>query len=234
MCYQGGISDNTFRTGATNSNEFGGPSFNRNPVTGRIRMGYWIDLDGEWILDGRKIGYGEGFVDARDRMRNKPFPMGNRWPVDGNPGITIQDPDSPNSNFNRKGDWATVGWAYSNDTKDFLEWLVDSGTWESELPVDPDAEEPGTKIHIVPPSPNETMLPRERYWYQCNKCGIDFPEEEVNYLTQFVDTDGHMYYPLPSGAPGGAKCGCPRFDGGSIVQQGIVHPVHEVLRTWRG
>jgi hypothetical protein len=220
LCYRGGISDNTYRTGATDSNQFGGPSWNRNPVTGRLRVGYWIDEDGEWILDGRKIGYGEGFVDARSRMRNKPIPMGNKWPVDGTPGITIQDPDDPNSSTNRKGDWATVGWTYSNDTKAFLDDMINSGAWESALPPDPDSDDPGAKIHIIPPNPNMDMLPRERFAFHCNTCGIDFPEEEVNYLTQFKDDKDNLIYPLPSGAPAGGKCGCPRHDGGTIVQTG--------------
>lgn len=214
MVYRGGYSDRSFREGATDTNQFGGPMWNRAPVAGRVRMGYWIDKDGEWILDGRQIGYGEGFVEVRPRMRSKPSVQGKRYPVHGEPGMSINDTENPE--FNRSSEYASVGWTYSNDTKAYIEYLQDR--WEDELPIDPATGEP---VHIVPPNPNVDMLPRERFWYQCEKCGIDFPEEEINYLKNLsADAEGTPLYPIPEGAGEGAVCGCPRHDGGAVVLRG--------------
>jgi hypothetical protein len=208
MCKRGGYSDRSFREGATDTNQFGGPIWNVGAPAGVTRMGYWVQKEGEWILDGRMIGVGQGFVQVSNRIRNKPGVYGDRWPVHGEPGITIQDKDNPS--FDRSGDYATVGWTYSNDTKALID-NFNSGGWQSQLPVDPFT---GETIGTLAPNPDVTMLPRERFWYQCSTCGIDFPEEEVNFFLQ------NSVYPPPSGATGGGVCGCPRRDGGTLVQKG--------------
>lgn len=218
VCTSGGSTDTTFETGATQSNQFGGPSWNVAPIEGQINRGYWTMLYGEWILDGRSIGYGEDFVEIPSRMRNHPSVFGNRTPVDGFPSITIQD---TTSGMNSGGsDWAATGWSYSNDTKAWTDFMAT--IWSTYLPTDPNT---GDKIPISPPEPNESMLPRERFWYQCDHCGLDFPEEEINFLkTLASNVQGDPLYPLPSGVPqasvpvgpSGAVMGCPRYDGGAV------------------
>jgi hypothetical protein len=217
ICKSGGYSDRSFAEGRTDSNQFGGPAWNRAPVKGVVKRGYWIDEDGEWILDGRQLGADQPFVEAKPRMRNKPSVYGDRHPIDGKPGLTLQDPEEPK--FNRNGDWASVGHTYSNDTNAYLQHL--QTIWSAELPLDPNDPE-GGKVQIIPPSEND-MLPRERYWYRCDKCGIDFPEEEVVYLEGLANPDTTKWYPLPAGYSydiNGARCGCPRGDGGALINQG--------------
>jgi hypothetical protein len=233
MCYRGGYTDNSYRTGATDSNQFGGPQWNRSPVAGRSKVSYWIEHDGEWILDGRRIAGGvdvngnDDYVPAPPRLVNKPGDFGDRTPIDGVPGLALQDGENPD--LNRSGDWASVGATYSNDTKAYLAFL--RTIWDQFLPIDPVT---GDKIRIIPPNPNEDYLPRERYWYRCDKCGIDFPEEEVNYLKQLRHDDGTLYYPIPAGWQpptgwGAAACGCPRGDGGAVALQGVYD---RFMTTW--
>jgi hypothetical protein len=218
----GGYTDMSFREGATPTNQFGGPGWNTAPVAGVMKRGYWTQRYGEWILDGRPIDTTGNYVPARPRMRNKPASYADRTPIDGEPRDTIVKDGAAAGD---PGDWALVGHTYSNDTKAYLAFL--ETVWDNDLPDDPNSDEPGTKLRIIPPNPAQQWLPRERFWFQCDKCGIDFSEEEVNVMADLKYADNSPVYPLPAGttgptgkAAGAAACGCPRRDGGVVRMVG--------------
>lgn len=213
VCTRGGYEDRSFAEGRTDSNQYGGPLWNVSPVKGTVKQGYWVEADGRWITEGAPVGADAPIVEPRPRMLNKPPRMGHAVPVEGRPGTTLIDNLTPE--YNRDGGWASTGATYSNDTKASLDYI--RSIWELHLPDDPNDPD-GGKLWINPPSPNEDMLPRERFWYRCDVCGIDFSEEEAQFWSLRRNADGTPAHPAPAGGDG--LCGCPRGDGGALVDQG--------------
>lgn len=218
------------------SNQFGGPIWNRTPVTGKSRMGYWTDKDGEFLLVERPIAgtipvppqpspgnnVGEPYVSIEDRIRNKPSMVKGATPIKGSPSIPMFDDqaDKPIS------DYARVGHTYSTDTAGLLAWFREiAGTnsegkpvsrWWLALPTDPNDPSGEKKIECSPPSGTQEMLPLERRHFQCNLCKLKFTEEEYNFYVAHAA----VLAPVPEGSPTGTAAGCPRQCGGYLENKG--------------
>lgn len=220
--YIGGVTENFGAEGRTESNQFGGPRWNRSPVSRPTKMGYWTDRDGEWRINEALIPTPEGdrlptsYVSVSTRIQNIPPHVGPYIPIDGVPGFTLQD--SENSDLNRKSDYAAVGATYSADTPELLAWFrerigpVNEATGLRETRwwtlLEPRDEENNPIPKTAPPRPYEPGLPRERIMYRCSLTGVAFTEEMVNH---FLDPEagGGEWYPIPADAPGDAVCGSP-------------------------
>ena len=224
MCTIGGYQD-TFGNTGSNSNQFGGDPSTRAPVVGQARMSYWTDRDGEAIVEGTAIPdllpQPPDPIGIMPRIKNNPPVVLGAIPIDGVPSTAVEDPENPDSN-RAESDFAAVGHTYSSDTKALIDWFnEDVGgetRWHGMLPDDPNDPD-GGKVKVAPPSPVREYLPKERYWYQCDKCGIDYTEEEFNWYRANL-----TLAPLPANPPQGAQVGCPRRDGGVMVRKaGMAH-----------
>lgn len=213
MSNLGGTVDTLGREGATYTNQFGGPPWHRAPVEGVSRSSYWVDSDGQAILDETPVpAAGEPEVSVAARIENRPPVVGGAIPIDGQPGMSFEDPAHPQSN--RQASWARVGHTYSNDTPELIDsyWeTVEDPTfgtitrWQQMLPADPNSDPlTPSKIPVSPPNPLREGLPVNRRQFQCSDCGLRFTQEEVNTLVdQGVE-------------------GCPRGDGGDLVDIGAM------------
>ena len=242
MCEMGGEVDSTGATGRTETNQFGGPLWNRSQVTDRSRMAYWTEKNGFHIVTSMPLWNRTAvptlpqqplsaadtdhapFVGVDPRIINKPQAFNRAIPINGVPNLAIFDPETGGQ---KMSNYARVGHTYSTDTPEVLLWFreivgvdPDDGhsitRWESMLPEDPDDLE-GKKIDCRPPSCAPDMLPLNRVCYQCSVCKLDFTEEEVNFLK---DAHTPPLVVMPLNPPAGAVCGCPRYCGGAIMPAG--------------
>ena len=226
MCDSGGYTDLSYESGITPTNQFGGPTWNVANVSGSEKKAYWTEHDGIWILDGFPIPDPGGYVPVAPRLVNKPDIISGCYPVDGVPGTGAEttphaqatgsnQQDSSVSNPTSTPIWASVGATYSNDTKLYLQYL--DTIWEDQLPIIPGTDPP-EKVHIAPPQSDPAMLPRERFWYRCDCCGIDYSEEEMNYWVSLLDGNGNRLYPVvntSSGSTANSSSGI-NSSGGSV------------------
>ena len=222
VCTFGGNGGLEGADGASWTNQFGGPAWNRSPARSQGRMGYWTDRYGEMILGSTPIPTvgtqtPSPYVSVSSRIRNKVSWSGGAVPIDGSPSLTIKNDDDPTRN--KESDFASVGHTFSTDTAALHDWFrEDIGgetRWHSMLPPDP-MDPDGGKIKCAPPSPIKEYLPLERKWFRCTVCGIDFSEEEANFLRMTLPN----MCDRPAGAPSQSPCGCPRHDGGWLADMG--------------
>jgi len=222
------------------SNQFGGTRWPYGSVSDKGTRGYWTDANGEFILDGGRVGDLPTFDDQSAtphlsfapisaRITNKPGYWQGAAPIHGVPGITLTNPASPA--LNRSSDFALQGATYANDTKELIDWfhlvhhtevnphtgnVEDVTNWKNILPTVVDDFGNESRAPVQPPNPDTSMLPRERYAYRCDVCGIRYSEEEYNYFL----THEHLTDPLVEGGPAPSGVWCPRFDGGTVSLDG--------------
>ena len=176
MCEMGGEVDSTGATGRTETNQFGGPLWNRSQVTDRSRMAYWTEKNGFHIVTSMPLWNRIAvptlpqqpqsaadtdhapFVGVEPRIINKPQAFNGAIPINGGQSGHLRSGDRRPEN-----EQLCAGRPHLLHRHARSAFVVqgDRGRrptdghsitrWESMLPEDPDDLE-GKKIDCRPPS----------------------------------------------------------------------------------
>lgn len=237
------------RKTSTSSNAYGGKnSVFHNSVTDQATRGYWVDKDGDFIIHGIDSypmpvfdpddPNPEDFAPIKDRIKNRPPSFAGAPPIHGVPGISF---GSTKTGVTSKSNYAIVGHTYANDSRALLEWFKQTAyyetdpetdetravtNWEHLLPSEELTPEQAAmgfvagKVTTDPPDPDLDYIPRERYLFRCNVCGIAHTEEELNRFSEI-----EWLHPTvqPSGVPSSPEkwALCPRIDGGLLLREDV-------------